>query len=157
MSSRIGRGVAAGAVGTLVLESVTYLDMLLTGRAESELPARAVERMTEWLGVDLGEAASNRKRALGALLGFANGAAIGAGYGVVAGRGCPTVTRGVGLGLAAMAASAVSVTVSGLTDPRRWGWRGWLEDLVPHLAYGLATSRAYGALRAGESPCRSGP
>jgi hypothetical protein len=151
MLSRIGRGVAAGAVGTLVLESVTYVDMLLTGRPESELPARAAERITQRLGVDLGEAAANRKRALGALLGFANGAAIGAGYGLVAGRGRPTAGRGIGLGLAAMTASAVSVTVSGLSDPRRWGWRGWLEDLVPHLAYGLATSRAYAALRTGES------
>ncbi|MEW6471536.1 MAG: hypothetical protein AB1679_04640 [Actinomycetota bacterium] len=143
------RGVTAGAVGTLALESVTYVDMVLTGRPESELPAEAAGRLAGSFGVDLGESAANRRRALGALLGFANGVAVGVGYAFVAGPdgGQPSFRRGLGLGLAAMAASAGPAAVSSLTDPRRWGWRGWLEDLVPHLAYGLAATRAYAALR----------
>jgi hypothetical protein len=31
----------------------------------------------------------------------------------------------------------------GITDPRTWGTTGWISDLVPHLAYGLATAAAF--------------
>lgn len=148
MIAALVRGATAGAVGTLALESVTYLDMLITGRSESELPAQAVEQLTEALGVDLGAAAANRKKAIGALLGMANGIAVGAAYGVVTGGARTTRRRGLTLAVAAMLAGNGPATISGLTDPRRWGWRGWLEDVVPHLAYGVVTSRVYAALRA---------
>jgi hypothetical protein len=48
-----------------------------------------------------------------------------------------------------MAASMLPMTALGLTDPRRWGVEGWLSDVVPHAAYGLATAAALRALEAG--------
>jgi hypothetical protein len=51
-----------------------------------------------------------------------------------------------GLGLAAMAASDLPATALGVTDPRTWGAAGWASDLLPHLAYGLATAAVYEAL-----------
>jgi hypothetical protein len=30
-----------------------------------------------------------------------------------------------------------------VTDPRTWGAAGWVSDLLPHLAYGLAAATAY--------------
>jgi hypothetical protein len=29
----------------------------------------------------------------------------------------------------------------GLTDPRTWGLSGWVSDIVPHAAYGIASVR----------------
>jgi hypothetical protein len=45
-----------------------------------------------------------------------------------------------------MAASDLPATALGLTDPRSWGAAGWVSDLLPHLAYGIATATVYEAL-----------
>jgi hypothetical protein len=53
------------------------------------------------------------------------------------------------LALAAMAASDVPATLLGVTDPGRWALQDWLSDIVPHLAFGFTTARAYQALTDG--------
>lgn len=144
----------AGAVGKTALDITTYLDMLVRGRPPSELPQQAAARMAARAGVDFsGEGrAAHRREGLAAVMGYASGLALGAAYGLARGRVDSQerpLTAGVALGLAAMVGTAVPSTLSGLTDPRRWGVVGWLEDIVPHLAYGLAAAAAYRAL-AGE-------
>jgi hypothetical protein len=140
-------GLLAGAAGTIALDAVTYADMLVRGRPPSRLPAEAARRTARSAGVPLGEGerADNRSEALGALLGYATGLTVGVGYGVARRwrSDLPVLPAGVLLGLAAMAVSDVPLTASGLTDPRGWGVEGWLADLVPHLAYGLAAAGAY--------------
>ncbi len=42
-----------------------------------------------------------------------------------------------------MAASDVTSTAAGATDPRSWGPKGWAADIVPHLAYGVTTAAAF--------------
>ena len=49
----IAAGVAAGAVGTVALNTVTYLDMLVQGRPASNVPADAAQKLLA--GVDLGD------------------------------------------------------------------------------------------------------
>jgi hypothetical protein len=147
--SAIGRGIVAGAVGKVALDSVTYLDMLVRGRPPSDLPERAAEQLAGRVGIDLAGTGhrGHRRTGLAALMGCATGIGFGALYGAL--RHEPRrgwVGPGVVTGLAAMAGTAVPSTTSGLTDPRRWGITGWLEDLVPHLAYGFATAGVYGAL-----------
>lgn len=147
------RGIAAGAAGTSALNATTYLDMLLRGRPASDLPERAAARLAARLGVDLtgsGDegASAARRTAIGALLGYATGAVVGAAYGMVRPRAAafrPAVAA-AGATLAAMAASNVPAAMSGLTDPRTWGWEGWLADLVPHVAFGVATALTYEGL-----------
>ncbi|MGH8902994.1 MAG: hypothetical protein ACRDYA_15315 [Egibacteraceae bacterium] len=153
MLREVGRGLAAGAAGTLALEATTFLDMLVRGRPPSELPARAAGKLADGAGVDLGPedtgVAANRRNALGSLLGHLTGLSVGAAYGIVRGRRSATTAwplTGLMIGLAAMAAGGVPATLSGLTDPRKWGVSGWLEDLVPHVGYGLAAALAYEAL-----------
>ena len=46
-------GVAAGAVGTLAIEAVTYLDMLIRGRPASEVPARVASKLAQMAGFHL--------------------------------------------------------------------------------------------------------
>jgi len=150
MLRRVAHGAAAGAVGALALDAVSYLDMLSRGRAPSELPAQAAGKLADRVGLDLGdgEPAGQRRAALGALLGYATGVAVGIGYGLVRGRRSrvPWPAAGMTVGAVAMAVAAAPLTAQGLTDPREWGVQGWLADIVPHAAYGLATALTYESL-----------
>ncbi len=151
MLDRLIAGAAAGAVGTAALNLTTYLDILVRGRPPSSVPKQTARRLTEMAGVETGqqqERAEHRLTGIGALLGYATGIGIGAAWGLASpllGRPSPP-TAGLVLGAAAMAASDLPATAVGASDPRGWGLRGWLADLVPHAAYGLCTALAFSAL-----------
>ena len=145
-------GVAAGAAGTTALNAVTYLDMAARARPASSTPDDTVRKAQELTGATLGgseEDAANRRSALGALLGIASGLATGAVYGLVRPRlgRVPLAVLGVAAGLAANVGTTGPMAALGVTDPRSWPADSWLSDLVPHLAYGLATAAAYDAFR----------
>ena len=148
MVSSLLRGALAGAAGTTALNAITYLDMALRGRPASNTPQETVDRLAHKAGTTVPgdqERRGNRLTGLGAVLGTLTGIAVGAGYGVLRSVGWrPSVTAG-GLvtGAAAMAASAVPMTVLGVTDPRDWRPADWAGDVVPHLAYGLVTAGTY--------------
>jgi hypothetical protein len=143
-------GGAAGAVGTLALDTATYLDMVVRARPSSGMPGEVAGQLAERANVPLGaeEDARQRQGGLGALLGYATGIGIGLAYGLVRPwlRRAPAPVAGVALGLAAMAGTDVPATVLGVTDPRKWPPSGWLSDLLPHLAYGFATAATFEAL-----------
>ncbi len=165
MPNRLVAGLAAGAAGTVALNVTTYVDMLVRGRAASELPARVAEKLADELSLPLGdevemagdaddsaeagERAANRQEALGALLGYANGIVIGLAYGIlrVAIPPMPLWVTSAALGSAAMAASDVPATRMGLTDPTNWATADWIADVVPHLVYGVVTALTFEALR----------
>lgn len=157
--NRVVAGIAAGAVGTSALNVTTYLDMALRGRPESELPGKAAASVASAMGIDLSagadgrraeEVAQSRTGGLGALMGYATGLGFGALFGLVRPRvpDGPLPLVGALLGLGVMAGSDLPSIASGLTDPREWGPAGWLSDVVPHLAYGLATAWAFDVLTA---------
>ena len=149
-------GTAAGAVGTVALNAVTYGDMMVRGRPASSVPSQVAGQLIEKAGIDLsaqseeqgGPTAQNRQSGLGALQGFAVGLGIGAVYGVVRPSlgDVSKVRAGTVLCLAAMVASDGPAVALGVTDPRQWDLNSWLSDIVPHLAYGLATALSYDAL-----------
>ncbi len=84
-------GAAAGAVGTVALNAVTYGDMIIRGRPTSSVPSQIAGQLVEKAGIDLsaeneergGPTAQNRKSGLGALQGFVVGLGIGTAYGLV--------------------------------------------------------------------------
>lgn len=143
-------GLAAGAVGTIVLDTATYLDMVLRARPSSGVPGEVAGRLAGKASIPLGdeEAAEQRKGGLGALMGYATGLSIGVAYSLVRPQldRAPVPLAGVALGLAAMASTDVPAAATGATNPKQWGPSSWLMDLVPHLAYGLATAATYEAL-----------
>jgi hypothetical protein len=174
MANRIIAGAIAGAAGVVALNAAGYLDMLIRGRAASDMPARVAGKLADQFGVplefepdaddgsdddehdaedagDLGddesETAANRSEAIGALLGMANGIGIGVAYGIV--RLIlprpPAWLAGAALGAAAMAASDYPATRLGLTEPRDWSATDWASDVVPHMAFGIATAIAFEA------------
>jgi hypothetical protein len=139
----------AGAVGTLALDVVSYGDMLVQGRAASDLPAQAAARVAEQAGIDLGPdddpRTPNRRSAFGAILGYTTGVALGAVLGSAWRwrKRTSTTRRGLAAAGIAMVAANGPMVAQGLTDPRTWGARGWASDIVPHVAYGLATAATY--------------
>ena len=167
MANRIVAGLAAGAAGTLALNVTSYLDMLVRGRPASELPAKVAGRIADEVGMPLhfdpsesaqangdggdssAAAERNRQEALGALLGYANGLAIGLTYAIV--RLIlprpPTWLAGAALGSLAMAASDFPATRLGLTDPKTWSGADWMADVVPHMAYGVAAAFTFEAIK----------
>lgn len=166
MPNRLIAGVVAGAAGTIALNVTTYLDMLLRGRPASELPTKMAGRLAEEAGISLdfedsssaegegGQAAppaDNRREALGALLGYANGLGIGLGYGLarLLLPRLPLWLAGGILGSAAMAASDIPATRLGLTRPQDWTAADWAADVIPHAAYGLVTALTFDLLREG--------
>lgn len=150
--------MAAGAAGTLALNATTYLDMLIRGRPASQVPSTVASRLTDAVGLTLGEgsAASNRSSALGGLLGNLTGVSVALGYGLtrrITGR-LPLSPAAAAVGATAMASSDVPATVTGATHPSSWGVAGWVSDMVPHAAYGLATVAVYEALTGGRETGR---
>lgn len=144
-------GMLAGSVGTAVLNAVSYGDMLLRARPASEVPAQTVGYTVGRAGLSLGDepAAGHRREALGALGGYIVGAGLGAVYGLVRHRLHRVSPRGAGIVLAvvAMVGANTPAVRAGVTDPRTWGVAGWVADIVPHVAYGLATAATLERLR----------
>ena len=172
MANRIVAGAIAGATGVVALNAVGYLDMLLRGRPASDLPARVAGKLADEMGLpfdlnsdaerdedddDVAELAdeeepdapANRREAMGALLGMANGVGIGVIYGVarLLLPKPPAWLAGTALGAAAMAASDYPATRLGLTEPRDWTATDWASDVLPHMAYGVVTAMAFEAAR----------
>ena len=145
------RSLAAGAVGTELLNVATYLDMAIRGRGSSSVPEDDVQALLDAAGLRLGddqEAAANRRTALGTLLGYATGAGVAVAYGAVrpALRRLPRPVAAAIVGLGAMAATDASSVALGTTDPAAWSPQDWLADLLPHLAYGFGVVVASDAL-----------
>jgi hypothetical protein len=137
-------------VGTLALNAATYADIAVRGRPLSDVPADTVGKMADRIGLDLGhnQAAAHRRTGIGALLGYATGLTLGAGYGAlrVAVPRVPLPVAGVALAVTAMIGANAGAVEAGATDPRRWGVEGWLADIVPHLCFGFATAAAFDLL-----------
>lgn len=149
----VALGAAAGAIGTTVLNSTTYVDMLVRGRPSSSVPSKVAGKLAEKAGVQAiskteDEKAENRRSAAGALMGYATGLSVGLAYGGLRSLTgpLPKFLAAVGLGFAAMAASDLAATKTNVTDPQEWTPSAWLSDIIPHLAYGLATVGAFEAL-----------
>ncbi len=170
MANRILAGAIAGAAGVVALNAAGYLDMLLRGRPASDLPARVAGKLADEMGLpldltsdadadddDLGglgdddepDAPANRREALGALLGMANGVGIGVCYGIarLVLPKPPAWLAGAALGAAAMTASDYPATRLGLTEPRDWTATDWASDVLPHMAFGVVTAIAFEAAR----------
>ncbi len=147
-------GAVAGATGTLALDTATYLDMALRGRASSETPANVAGAIADKLGAHTpaitgqSSQAQSRRSGIGALMGYATGCSLGVAYGLARpwlGKSTP-YAAGFVLGALAMAASDTPAIAFRQTNPRSWGVSGWLADITPHLVYGYATVYTFEAL-----------
>jgi uncharacterized membrane protein len=138
MTSTLGRGLLAGAVGTTLLNLASYADMALSGRGASTAPAETVRRALDRLGVPSPSGGPARD-ALGAVAGI--GAGLGVGVLAAGARRMgvrrPAPAGAAVVGALAMAATDAPMASLGVSDPRSWSAADWTRDIVPHLAYGV--------------------
>jgi hypothetical protein len=146
------RGAVAGAAGTSALNAVTYLDMVVRGRASSSTPERTVEALAEKAHVPIPgdeQTRSNRVEGLGPLTGLAAGIGVGVLTGLVRATGFrsrPLVGTGL-ISAGVLVAANGPMTALGITDPRTWSTTDWVSDVVPHVVYAAvvkATMDAFG-------------
>ena len=143
LSRGLRAGLAAGAVGTAVLNAVTYADMAWRGRDASTVPGETVEALARRIGRPLrgsGSERGNRLTALGALSGTVAGLGVGALVGTARATGLrlPAGVGGALIGAVAMAATDLPAAALGVTDLRDWTPQDWVSDVWPHLAFGIA-------------------
>lgn len=140
MTGRIVRGVLAGAAGVTALNAATYLDMAWRGRPASTAAEDTVDTLTRRWGHPVpgeGQARDSRLTGLGALTGIATSVSVATAFSLVrATRWLPRPVGPLVIGGAAMAATDVSMTRLGVTDPRTWSTGDWLADILPHLTFG---------------------
>jgi hypothetical protein len=144
----IARGILAGASGILALDTYTYFDILVRGRASSELPSTVVRKLSEKFGLaslasDEGEKPKNRRGGAGALLGYGVGLGAAIAYSEVrpaTEAWLPWPIAGAILGAATLVASEGSATKLGATDWSTWSAADWISDIVPRTLYGLAVA-----------------
>jgi hypothetical protein len=143
----VARGALAGAAGTTALNAVSYADMAVRARPASSTPEQTVSTLAGKAGVTIPGDGSRRENRLAAL-GPLSGIAVGVGVGVVAGAAAaagarpPWWAQAPLVGALAMAAADLPLAALGISDPRTWSAKDWLSDVVPHVAYGLATTAA---------------
>jgi hypothetical protein len=154
ISRTFSTGLLAGATGTLMLNATSYLDMLIQGREASSMPAQMAGKLGEKANIETLASdnetpqAAARRSATGALMGQSIGLSLGLAYAALRSAGIrpPMPIAGIGLGLAAMAASDAPLTASGLTNPKEWPPRSWVSDIVPHMVFGFVAASAVNAL-----------
>lgn len=143
-------GAIAGAVGSTALNVVSYLDMALRGRPESNAPQETVNRLAGIAHADLGsgDRAANRRSGLGPLIGYGLGIAAGIAFALYAGGRRQPLPMATGLlGAGVMTMTDGSITALGVSDPRTWRRSDWISDIIPHLAYGLTAAATWNRLR----------
>jgi hypothetical protein len=149
--TRLGRGLAAGAAGVTVLNTITYLDMAVRARPASDSPSEAVDELAGKAGVEIpgkDDERANRLAGLGPLSGILTGAAVGvtAALAWPALRRVPAPLGAALLGGLAMGGADGPLVALGLTSPGKWTPADWASDVVPHLGYGAAVYATLSAL-----------
>jgi hypothetical protein len=151
-----GRGLAAGFAGTIALTVSQRIEMSLTGRPPSDLPARVAE------GV-LGISPRGRSRALVAFgTHWLNNTTSGLGRALIAGTGLRGAPAAGATFVLYLGGSAFLFTRLGLAPPPwRRGARELAIDMIHAGVYSVATSTVYELLdrpgTAGEEERRTAP
>lgn len=136
---KIAVGLAAGAVGTIVMTIGQKAEMVATGRAPSPTPSKAVEEVT---GIELSKDAEQRASTP---IHFAYGTALGAGLAALHGVKEPLRTLGFFAG--AYGSGQLLLTQLGLAKPPQEQEPVELAtELGHHLVYAATAGLAYSAL-----------
>ena len=134
-ASIVGRGVVAGAAGTVVMTGFQKLiEMPITGRGDSYAPADFAERVLSVRPKTL----KGRKR-LNYLTHFALGGMWGTAYGVAAAAGLRGQKAVNTVFAVVYTGDVVLNTVLGLYQPAKWSRQDWIIDIVDKYVQAQAT------------------
>lgn len=135
----IGRGVVAGVLGTGVMAAFQKLvEMPITGRSDSYVPAQIAERV---LGIE--PSTPEGRKLLNYTAHASLGALWGAAYGVAALRGL-SGQKAVHAVFAAVYPGDVAMTAAlGVSDPRDWSTQDWVIDTLEKYIEAQATGAIF--------------
>jgi hypothetical protein len=149
LASLVGRGVLAGVAGTAVMTAVQkFVEMPLTGRSDSYVPAQLAERV-----LPVRPATHRGRTALNYAAHFSLGGMWGTAYGVAARRGLRG-QRAVHAVFAVVYPADVALsTALGVYAPRTWSAKDWAIDVAGKYVQAQATGLVFDRLL---DPGRSG-
>ena len=140
IADRVGLGIAAGLIGTIVMTLGQKAEMALTGRSPSATPAKAVEKVAD---VELDSDADKQRASTP--VHFAYGTALGGLLGVM--DDVPEPARTAGFFALAWGSGAALLTLLKFAPPP---WQQEPADVTTdvghHLVYAASTGVAYGLL-----------
>lgn len=142
----VGKGLAAGAVGTGAMTAAQMAAMKIRGGEASNTPAEVGRRIVE--GVLRREVPEERMDALNNAMHVLYGTSWGAVYGIVQASRRPRSPRhGLAFGLAVWGVSLVQLPAMKLAPPV---WEYPPDELAAdvsfHLVYGLSVAAAFAAI-----------
>lgn len=136
----IGRGLLAGLAGTVAMTVSSTLEARRRGRADSDVPARAVGAV---LGVESFEDEHARART-SQLAHWGYGIGLGAVRGLLDVAGLGRNTADVAFHVVVWGAEQTMLSTLGLAPPpTRWSAEEVATDLSHHAAYSLTTNGVY--------------
>ena len=135
LTATLGRGALAGIAGTAVMTAFQKLvEMPLTGRADSYVPAQLAERV---LGVR--PSTARGRTALNYAAHFSLGTLWGTAYGVAARRGLRGQKAVNAVFAAVYPADVAMSTALGVYAPSTWTAKDWLVDALDKYVQAQAT------------------
>lgn len=142
IAASVGKGLAAGVVGTLVMTVSSTLEARLRGRGDSPTPGRALERVLRVVP----ESAEAEQR-LSQIGHYGYGTAWGAARGLIGAVGVPRSVAPLLHFAAVWGSEQVMMPKLGLSPPT-WelGAKEAAVDGLHHAVYVVATDLAYAAL-----------
>jgi len=133
----VGLGLAAGLIGTLVMTFSQEVEMALTDRPPSKVPAEGAEKAT---GIDVADEA--REQTLSNIVHFGYGTALGATLAAL--DDVPEPARTIAYFIGAQATGMAVLQALDLEGkPSEWDAPSATIDVGHHLVYAVATGLAY--------------
>lgn len=132
-------GLAAGAIATVVLTIVEYLDIAVTGRPTSTVPGEVAVAMTG------GDPHRDRERAekLNLPTHFAHGTALGAALAALSLLGLSPVLTTVIFYVLLLGGDWTMYVLLGVTTPWSWTATQWIRELVLKGIFAAAMGVAF--------------
>ena len=148
MRSALWEGIVAGAAGAAVMTAGEKLEQRLTGRPDSYVPARVLERLT-----GLAERPADQARRHNLAMHYGQGAALGVLRSVMARAGLRGPVSSAKFAVVRLTNDQILENATGVgAPPQTWPRNELAVDLVHKVVYAFATGLVADALAA-----RSGP
>lgn len=147
MASDFGKGLFAGLAGTAAMTVSSTLEMKLSGRGASQIPAQAAEKILDVQPEDAGSEARFSN-----LVHWAYGTGWGGVRGLLASTGLSGLPATVAhLGLVWGAERAVLPALNVSAPVFKYGSKATATDLLHHAVYAVGTGIAYSYLDRSQS------
>ena len=147
---RVALGLVAGLAGTIVMTLGQKIEIALSGRPPSKVPAKAVEEVS---GVALATAKDEERASTP--VHFGDGTALGATL-AAGDRLHPAVRTAAFFGFAWTAGAAITTGLGLSKPPHEQDARSLLTDVGHHIVYAVTAGSAYALLRRAAARRRRG-